>query len=341
MSNLTTITTNPRLLATFAKSLDSLGLAGVSLQWDPAQKRLLAKGAQGKATLEVRPALYPSRALIDWIPATERAGVLVVCPHIAAALAADLRRAGLNHADLNGRFFLQTPWLLVDREPKQRVHRNPLAEPDIFSGKSSRLARLLLRRTERGWTQAELAERTGLSLGLVSRLLATLERQALVSREGGGKRKPQLFRLRNFDGLLDSWREKDDWKKRVVIQEFSVLGRNEFEIAKQVTAGLPAADIAFTQWFAAWLRQPYATVPVVSAYVRHEELIHTFKARAVATGGNLWLIAPQDEEVLFDTQEVQGYRLVSDVQIYLDLLQVGQRGPDAAEALRQWEGFAR
>ena len=75
MSNLTTITTNPRLLATFAKSLDSLGLAGVSLQWDPAQKRLLAKGAQGKATLEVRPALYPSRALIDWIPEIGRAHV--------------------------------------------------------------------------------------------------------------------------------------------------------------------------------------------------------------------------------------------------------------------------
>jgi hypothetical protein len=38
---------------------------------------------------------------------------------------------------------------------------------------------------------------------------------------------------------------------------------------------------------------------------------------------------------------VAGYPLVSDVQIYLDLLQVEGRGPEQAKALRNWEGFAR
>jgi hypothetical protein len=32
---------------------------------------------------------------------------------------------------------------------------------------------------------------------------------------------------------------------------------------------------------------------------------------------------------------------VCDAQIYIDLLQVGLRGPDAARALREWEGFRK
>ena len=97
----------------------------------------------------------------------------------------------------------------------------------------------------------------------------------------------------------------------------------------------------FTQWFAAALRHPYTDPPVVSAYVRRERLIHSFPARKVSSGGNLWLLAPADDAVFFEPQEVGGYTLASDVQIYLDLLQVGQRGPEQAEALRNWEGFAR
>ena len=54
-----------------------------------------------------------------------------------------------------------------------------------------------------------------------------------------------------------------------------------------------------------------------------------------------WLIVPADDGVLLEKQESQGFPLVSDVQIYLDLLHVGQRGPEQAVELRGWEGFAR
>jgi hypothetical protein len=42
-----------------------------------------------------------------------------------------------------------------------------------------------------------------------------------------------------------------------------------------------------------------------------------------------------------EIQKVSGLPLVSDAQIYLDLLKTGLRGPDQAEALRNWEGFWR
>jgi hypothetical protein len=50
---------------------------------------------------------------------------------------------------------------------------------------------------------------------------------------------------------------------------------------------------------------------------------------------------PDDEGVLFEKQTVKGRALVTDAQIYLDLLKTGLRGPDQARALREWPGFLR
>ena len=50
---------------------------------------------------------------------------------------------------------------------------------------------------------------------------------------------------------------------------------------------------------------------------------------------------PADNGVFRENQRVGGFTLVCDAQIYLDLLQVGLRGPDQARALREWEGFGR
>ena len=100
----------------------------------------------------------------------------------------------------------------------------------------------------------------------------------------------------------------------------------------------------FTQWFAANLRHPYTTPPVVSAYVPSfpsEVVERKLGARQVTDGGTLWLVVPADDGVFRETQQVGDFTLACDAQIYLDLLHVGLRGPEQAKALREWEGFGR
>ncbi len=83
---------------------------------------------------------------------------------------------------------------------------------------------------------------------------------------------------------------------------------------------------------------------MLSAYVGAlptAETLAALNAREVATGGRLWLIRPQDDGVFQFNRTVNGLPLVSDAQIYLDLLEVGLRGPDQAKALREWEGFCQ
>jgi hypothetical protein len=62
--------------------------------------------------------------------------------------------------------------------------------------------------------------------------------------------------------------------------------------------------------------------------------------RVSGGGGRLRLVLPKDEGVLNPQQTAQGFQLVSDVQIYLDLQRAGLRANEQAEELKRWPDFA-
>lgn len=302
--------------------------------------RLEIKGRNKILMLE--PTLHPSRRLLNEGKAGDLR--LVLCPHLPDALAADLRAAGINHADLNGRLYLNLddPLLLINQQPSGRSFANPTTELDPFALKSTRLLRAVLSGRDKVWTQSALEERCGISRGLVSRLLRTLvANHYLAPGTPATRQQAGTWKLADFDRLLDAWRARDAWVARTRVQQFSVLGDDAVRTARKLQGYLGDEAVIFTQWFAANLRFPYTDTPVVSAYVEHPEALEHIAERRVNSGGNLWVILSNDEGPLLETREVDGFRLACDVQIYLDLMDVGNRGPDHAKELRQWSGFAR
>lgn len=99
---------------------------------------------------------------------------LYVAADIGKPLAADLRQWQVNHADLNGRLFLAGEGFYIHREPLIDQHRNPVAEPSVFTAKACRIVRYLLTEKDMLWTQDELVACTQNSRGYVSRILGTL-----------------------------------------------------------------------------------------------------------------------------------------------------------------------
>lgn len=290
--------------------------------------------------------LKPTAELIDVLAhraAPREHPWILVTPRLSDRFVDLCRKAGVACLDLNGRVWIRRGPVLVDRSPT--ASREPVLaaapEPDLFSAKSSRVSRAFLVQRP-PWTQAELAAITGVSRPLLSRVLESLTQQGFVRREGSPRNS--RWTVAQPDALLDEWARRDVWPRRVVLQQYSILASSLEKAARQLLTMLGPSEIAFTQWFAAQFRHPYTEPPVLSVYVKNWptlETLDTLNARDVATGGRLWLLRPQDEGVFQFNQTVQGLPLVSDAQIYLDLLQVGLRGPDQAQALRQWEGFRR
>ena len=213
---------------------------------------------------------------------------LLIAPSLSEVLVQHCRMHRVNCLDLNGRQWIRAEGVVVDRRPiEQRQFRPAQTAPDPFQPKSSRLVRALLANRERHWTQKELRERTGLSPGLVSRLVRHLENEGLLAQD---ERKVSVS---HPDGLLDQWARVDNWAKRTTLRQYSLLGADLDEVARRLAAVYPEAGrLAFTQWFAANLRHPYTTPPVVSAYVPlfpEEKVERELGARPVADGGTLWL----------------------------------------------------
>jgi hypothetical protein len=241
--------------------------------------------------------------------------------------------------DLNGRIWLRAKGVLIDREaPRGSVlFRTTDAPVNVFSLKGSRLTRALLSFPGRQWRQTELADFTGLSQGLLSRLLKQASAEGWVTGRRGD------WSVADAHGLLDAWQAADVWQKRVAVRQYSALEGVLARLAQRVLEHA-TGEVAFTQWFAAGLRFPYADVPILSAYVAEAPapgLPEALGVREVSSGGKLWLITPKDAGVFQAIRRVNAIPIVCDVQIYLDLLQVGLRGPDQAEALRSWKGFCR
>lgn len=329
------------LVAAFPQAIVRDGATGYALRVCPVgagQSELHLEAGQDKSIFQIRPLLHPSRKLIK----DRREDELLLFAHLPEPLATEFRAAGICHADLNGRVFIAIPGFILDRDPKENIFRNPGSDTALFAPKASRIIRAVLSQRDREWTQEELTERTGISRGLVSRLLTALVADEYLTKERSSPRgSATQYRVRDFNRLLDAWKVEDDWSERVTVRQYSLLSNDASEIAKNIRDALDSTNVVFTQWFAAHIRHPYTTPPVVSAYIKSPRVPELQFARAVPSGGNLWLIVPADEGVFFETQEQEGFRLVSDVQIYLDLVEMGQRGPDAAKALREWNGFAR
>lgn len=347
MSKKTVIQTQGELLAEFRRQLEGGGLPWASLpdlsvDLDANGSLRLNRGKH-RYTFRLLPRLAPARRDLEAVtrsPGTKPTVVLTV--RLSSALVQNCRQLGLGCVDLNGRAYLNADGLLIDRPPCLPVLDEEFVTqerpPDLFSTKSSRLIRVLLSLRDRTWKQADLVALTGLNGGLVSRLLNHLVKLGWVTGSRGD------WRLQEADSLLDAWRAEDDWSRRGTLREYATLERDTRKLAGRLTQ-IPRSRIAFTQWFAAGLRYPYADVPIVSAYREvplDEEQLAALDLREVAIGGGrVWIIVPRDAGVFQVGREVEGLPLVSDVQIYLDLLQAGLRGPDQAKALREWSGFCQ
>jgi hypothetical protein len=72
-----------------------------------------------------------------------------------------------------------------------------------------------------------------------------------------------------------------------------------------------------------------------TAYVsgRIDEVARRMGLKRVTSGANISLIEPYDEGVFLGVQCVDGIRIVSAIQAYLDLLNFHGRGEEAAEAI--------
>lgn len=260
------------------------------------------------------------------------ATVLVVAPWLSPRTRELLAARELAYLDLTGNALLslERPALYVRTDGATR-DPDPVRRGQILlrGAGAGRVVRLLVD-VRPPYTATAIAGAAGVGIPYVSRLLATLDREALVQRGARGlvvdvdwvnllRRRAEtydVFRTNQATGFVARAGARD------VVEQF----RRSTELYRALTGSFVASQIA-----------PVAAPAQLIAYVRDPtrtaEALGLLPADA---GADVILLTPYDYVVLDRLQVVDGLTAVRVSQLTLDCLTGNGRMPAEGEALLEW-----
>jgi hypothetical protein len=263
----------------------------------------------------------------------KRAIPVVAVPYMGPSGKDACERAGVSWLDFSGNAHIVAPGIriIVDGRPNQFPKRG--RPSSAFAPKSSRIARWLLMHPAEAMAQREISQATGVSEGLVSRVVSRLEEDHYIARDDSG-----LVRVSNPQLLLEAWRDEYRFAKHTILQGH-VAARSGDALTRFVADALTAAKVehAATGLSAAWQITRFAGFRTATFFVEAEPsaaLNENLGFRDDARGANLWLVVPNDAGVFQGAEMRDGVRCVHPVQAYLDLKEHPERSADAAERIR-------
>lgn len=324
----------------FVAFLKCVWRSGITVSWRKAEKQHFCVAcihSEGDVCLAVS---HKTRVAPDDISLLQlasdqhaRDGIpfIVLADGMSARTAARMRELGLNYFQTEDMAFLKWSGFtyVVQTGATTIAKRSEPSANTVFTGKGSRLCRILLSHPDLSWKQVELARRSGLTRGYVSLLVNKMLQENYLRIENS------RYVLNDRNVLLDAWVRAYRFHAFQARQQYAVAMQDYHDGLKKLSAGLRELKIpfAFTGWSAAALRAPFTEPQSLMAYVVSlpEKLAGFFP---VDQGGNVMLYVPNDTGRFQEGLESDGYPLVSDVQTYLDLKKMPGRADEQAEYLR-------
>ena len=244
------------------------------------------------------------------------------------------REENVFYIDLVGNFYIHYPGVYIDKEveskgfPSEEIERNP------FSDKASLILRKLLKESDKPWQIRKLAMELKLSPGYVSKIakrLNELNYALFNSLEG--------LKLKNRDALLEDWFHRYNYKKNKDFKYFCLAKGPEDILARLKKINIPyKINYALSFHAGAYLISPHAVFNEVHIYVSDRESMNFFvdklNLKPAVQGANLIILFPYYKySVFYNKQKIKNLRVVSDIQLYLDLYKYPLRGIEQAEHL--------
>jgi len=208
-----------------------------------------------------------------------------------------------------------------------------------FTDKAAQLILLLLSDPEKKWHIHDF-QKVGISAGWTSEILTALHRSDLVRREYRGRW--------SYTTIVSPQRLVGAWTERYAFSmnrqcSFQSGRKNILGDLKKVFEKEKNPPYALTLHTGANLVAPYVKPSSVHAYLHPRSFGKTlsFVTRAlnlkqVMDSGDVHFCEPHYKEAVFrNTQIIRGFRVASNLQLYLDLFHHGLRGYEHSTHLKR------
>lgn len=249
---------------------------------------------------------------------------------------------GIGFLDLAGNclFKFDNVYMSIEGRPNPYPATRPLKS--IFATKSTRALRVLLCNPKKDWFVKDLAREANISLGQASNLKKRLLEYELIEEIGDKKR--MKFQLSDPQTLLSRWASNYSYRSNKIKNYYSL---DDIKIIEDKLVDYFKANqipYAFTLTSGASRVVPFLRYKRAFSYVEGptESIAQELRLKEVSSGPNVSLLLPYDEGVFYGLQEIQDVKVVSDIQLYLDLKSYKERGEEAAEFIleqrlkKQW-----
>jgi hypothetical protein len=259
--------------------------------------------------------------------------ILVVAPWLSARTREILVADGLNYVDLTGnaRIEVPSPALFLSHQGAGRDPQpTPRGKARGTGPKAGRLIRFLVD-VSPPYTVSAIASATRLAPGYVSRLLESLDDEALIERGRRGQ-----VTSADMSAILRRWTETYDIFKTNLTSLF-VAPNGAADLLRRIGTSPHDERIAITGSFAAVRLAPVAAPAMLVAYVHEiEATAESFGLLPADIGANAVLLSPFDDVVWERTSVDAGITYASPSQVAMDCLTGNGRMPSEGEALVTW-----
>lgn len=202
---------------------------------------------------------------------------------------------------------------------------------NIFSSKASRILRALLIEPFKGWTIEDLSNDTHVSLGFTHATVMSLIEQGHLGRDNRYK-----LIVSDPARLLQRWAAFNNYVSTNVFLNYHSFER-EVDVFISKMKDLGSIEYALTGLAGANLIAPYVRPTNIHFYIKNKDnapdVASQLELRPTEKGGNVSMVLPYDEGVFYGLTKVGDIKVVSKVQLYVDLFNYPARGEEAASGL--------
>ena len=286
--------------------------------------------AEYKSQGEPRYLRQAADQLRDYLPKYPAAYPVIIAPYITESTATLLNSKGIGYFDFAGNALIDYGPIFVRVAGKPRLNPVQRKLKSLFAQRSARILRVILINPEKRWLVRDLAREANVSIGLVSKV-----KQKLIEFELADDSRDMF--VTKPGQLLDEWARAYRYEDNPIERYYSQAGPRELESRLASAAGSRGFKYALTMFSGAARIAPAVRYNFASFYYlgRPEELVKELEIKPVPTGANVWVFKPADEGVYYGLQKREGMAIVSNVQLYLDLINFKGRGEEQAAAIRE------
>jgi len=241
------------------------------------------------------------------------------------------RDEGIYFMDLSGNVFIKYRSIHIERIGFPNLYPEKRKGRGVFSDKASLILREAFKDINKKWGIRELARSIELDPGFVSRIARELEKRNYISY------RDSKLKLQDPESILKDWAYEYDYKKNKEIRFFNMSKSPGEIIEKLKRLKIPEKiNYAFGFHAGANLISPYSVYNEVHIYIRDKDSIKYFsenlKIIEAEEGANLIFLLPfYKQSIFYDIQKKDSLKIVSDIQLYLDLYKYPIRGVEQAE----------